>query len=173
MIQLTYQPAFDPFHAVFRFLRLRDTVLQQTELPRDHLRILDFYLMFPFRSGDIRLMPRHRRFKKLAQVYGSARPYGDIPDDRILFNRMSPIQGAALDTLAKKNLVAPERYKLGLVASTADAIPDPLHVKVTETNEQQNDLLEFLVALATEYPLLGPDGLKDRSGLMDHAYDAA
>src|SRR5262245_36699666 len=123
MIQLTYQPAFDPFHAVFRFLRLRQAVLSQTILPRDHFRILDFYLLFPFRSDAIRVFPRHRRFKKLARQYASVRPYGDLPEDRILFHRMTPIQGAALDTLAKKGLLDAAEYKRGLISPTPAAVP--------------------------------------------------
>ncbi len=173
MIQLTYQPAFDPFHSVFRFLRLRQAILPQAALPRDHVRVLDFYLMFPFRSNDVRVFPRHRKFKKLAQQYASARPYGDLPEDRILFHRMSPIQGAALDTLAQRGLLDREQYKRGIIAPTDAALPEPLLAQIKEANLQQQDLVEFLTALATEYELLGANGLKDRSGLLDHAYDAA
>ena len=173
MIQLTYQPAFDPSHTVFRFLRLRQVVLAEVALPRDHLRVLDFYLMFPFRSDEIRVFPRHRKFKKLAQQYAGVRPYGDLPDDRVLFHRMSPIQGAALDTLAQKGLLDAQEYKRGIIAPTATTLPAPLQAKLEEANVQQKDLLDFLTALATDYDLLGSNGLKDRSGLMDFAYDAA
>lgn len=172
MIQLTYQPAFDPFHSVFRFLRLRQAVLPKAALPRDHVRLLDFYLMFPFRSHDVRVFPRHRQFKRLARQYENVRPYGDLPEDRILFHRMLPIQGAALDTLAQRGLLDLEQYKRGIIAPTASALPAPLLAKIEDANLQQRDLIEFLTALATEYELLGPNGLKYRSGLLDHAYDA-
>lgn len=173
MIQLTYQPAFDPFHSVFRFLRLRQAVLMHGALPRDHVRVLDFYLMFPFRSNDVRVFPRHRKFKKLAQQYSNARPYGDLPGDRVLFRRMLPIQGAALDTLAQRGLLDAEQYKRGIIEPTNSALPEPLQAQIEDTNQSQQDLIEFLTALATEYELLGANGLKDRSGLLDHAYDAA
>jgi hypothetical protein len=51
VIQLTYQAAFDPFHAIFRLLRLW-SILKRRPLPHDTVRILDFYLLFPFRIGD-------------------------------------------------------------------------------------------------------------------------
>jgi hypothetical protein len=173
MIQLTYQPAFDPFHATFRFLRLREGALGDKPIPRDHFRILDFYLLFPFRSGDIRVQPTHRRFKKVAQAYENARPYGDLPDDRILFNRMNAIQSAALDTLAVKGLLDADQYKRGLIARTGEEPVAALQDKVVEANTQQADLMEFLRTLANEYDLLGPNGLKDRTALMEFAYDAA
>lgn len=173
VIQLTYQPAFDPFHATFRFLRLRQAVLNDASLPRDHLRILDFYLLFPFRVDDVRLFQRHRKFRKLAQQFAHTRPYGELPDDRVLFHRMGSIQGAALDTLANKRLLKADDYSRGLVSSTDEPLPSPLLAKVQELNAQQGELIEFLRALAAEYELLGPNGLKDRTGLLEHAYDAA
>src|SRR5260221_12212619 len=83
MIQITFQPAFDPFHSIFRLLRLSPIIERYGPLHRDHLRILDFYLLFPFRIGDIRLTPQHRKFKKLAADYATAKPYGDQPEDYI------------------------------------------------------------------------------------------
>src|SRR5574344_1838724 len=97
MTQLCYQPAFDPFHAIYRLLRLRDSVLRIVALPTDHIRILDYYLLLPFRMDCVRLQPKHRKFKKLSDTYSYAKPYGEIPEDRVLFNRMSAIQTAALE----------------------------------------------------------------------------
>ncbi len=77
MIQLSYQPAFDPFHAIYRQLRVLSAIEPSKSLPVDHARILDFYLLFPFRISGIRLMPQHRRFRGLASAYEKARSYGD------------------------------------------------------------------------------------------------
>jgi hypothetical protein len=173
MIQLTYQPALDPFHTVFRLLRLRASVLGDKPISRDHFRILDFYLLFPFRSGSIRLQQGHRRFKRVAQEYEKFRPYSDIPEDRVVFNRMMPIQGAALDTLVRKGLLAREAFERGFVVRTDAALFAELQSKIDQSNAEQPDLLEFLRALATDYDLLGRNGLKDRTDLMDYSYDAA
>ncbi len=173
MIQLSYQPAFDPFHAAWRLLRLRQDVLPETALPEDHVRILDFYLLFPFRLDAMRLKATHRRFRKLAAAYSEQRPYGELPDDRTLFNRMQSIQTAAFDTLVSKELFDLPEYERGCILATFATLPSDLQGRVSEINEAQSDLVEFLRALATEYELLGPDGLKDRTGLMEHLYDAA
>jgi hypothetical protein len=172
MIQLTYQPAFDAFHTAFRFLRLRASVLTEKPLSRDHFRILDFYLLYPFRSGDIRLMQGHRRFKKIAQNYSNTRPYGDLPEDRVLLRRMLPIQTASLDTLARNALLDSDAYRRGLISRTGVKLPAPLQSRIDEQNSAQSELLEFLRSLGNEYELLGPNGLKDRSGLMEWAHDA-
>ena len=172
MIQLTYEPAFDPFHAIFRFLRMRPLLSKDHPVPRDHARIIDFYWLFPYRIEGIRLAQPHRRFRKLAIEYSNRRPYGEQPDDRLLFNRMELIQVAALDTLAAHNLIEPEQWKLGEVVTTEKTIPGDLASRVEEANANEQDLAEFLRVLATEYELTGPSGLKDRTGLMEHRQDA-
>ena len=172
MIQLSYQPAFDPFHAVFRLLRLREAVLKDGPLHEDHLKILDFYLLFPFRIDGIRLQQGHRKFRRLASQYAAAKPYGDQPEDRALFGRMNTIQIVALDTMLAKRLIDSKMYDLGTVVRTDTVIPTNIAARVTEANTEDADLVKCLGVLAREYDLLGDDGLKSRSRLMEHRYDA-
>lgn len=171
-MQLSYQPAFDPYHAVYRFLRLRETVLNIGPLHEDHLKILDFYLLFPFRIEGLRLKQAHRKYRRLASKYNFAKPYGDLPEDRALFSRMEALQSAALDTLASKNLIDGNLYKSGTVDTTTENPPAALIERLYLDNTQQEDLISFLEVLAGEYELLGVDGLKDRSRLMEYRYDA-
>jgi hypothetical protein len=172
MIQLTFQPAFDPFHAVFRALRLRPTIVEHGALHRDQVRILDFYLLFPFRISGIRLAPQHRRYRKLAHDYEQNKPYRDQPDDGSIFGRMEPMQLTALDTLAKQNFIVSERWNLGEVAATRHAIPPVLESRIEEINAEESDLMLFLNILASEYEFLGPNGLKARTQLLESRYDA-
>jgi ABC-three component (ABC-3C) system Middle Component 5 len=172
MIQLTFQPAFDPFHAVYRLLRLRPTIAEHGPLHQDHVRILDFYLLFPFRVAGIRLMPKHRSYKRLATAYAAAKPYGDQPDDQILFSRIQPMQVAALETLASRSLIDPGELEVGLVAATDLPVPPEVAKRAERANERDGDLIDFLGTLASEYPLTGGDGVKARTGLLEHRYDA-
>jgi hypothetical protein len=172
MIQLTFQPAFDPFHAVFRSLRVRHIIAQHGPFHRDHLRILDFYLLFPFRIAGIRLLPRHRKYKKLAQDYEQKTPYGDQPEDRSVFARMETMQMSALETLANRNYIATDRWLLGEVEATPNPIPSPLISRIEEINAEEADLVAFLQVLASEYEFLGINGLKDRTQLLESRYDA-
>jgi hypothetical protein len=172
MIQLTFQPAFDPFHAVFRSLRLRRIIMQHGPLHRDHVRILDFYLLFPFRISGIRLAPPHRKYRKLVQDYDQKKPYVDQPEDRDIFTRMELMQLSALDTLSDRNFIAPARWELGEVAATQVSIPPPLAPRIEEINTAEADLIAFIEVLASEYELLGPRGLKSRTNLLESRYDA-
>jgi hypothetical protein len=172
MIQLTFQPAFDPFHAVFRLFRLRGIIRQHGPLNRDHVRILDFYLLFPFRIDRIRLTQRDRKYRSLATQYELKKPYGDQPDDRIVFGRMEPMQMSAMGTLATRGFFLPDSWELGEVASSALAAPEPLMPRIAESNAADADLMAFLEVLASQYEFLGVNGLKDRTKLLEYRYDA-
>ena len=57
---------------------------------------LDFYMVFPFRIDEIRLTREQRTLKKLAADYASQKPYGELPDSNVLFDRMRPISDAVI-----------------------------------------------------------------------------
>jgi len=151
---------------------LRPT-LERKPLHRDHVRILDFYLLFPFRIEGIRLTPKHRKYRKLGSKYEMRKPYGDQPDeDGVLFNRMEPMQTAAAETLAARNFLCRSSLDVGIVEASRSHIPPQLASRVAAANEHDADLIEFLEVLAFEYELTGVNGLKDRTTLLDHRYDA-
>lgn len=172
MTQLSFQPAFDPFHAVYRILRLFPIIRDHGPLHSDQVRILDYYLLLPYRSGTIRLLPKHRRFRKLAMRYEATKPYGEQPDDRTLFERMEPMQIAALQTLATRGLIDVEELVVGMVKTTDIPIPPELVERIVTANKEDAELMEFLCVLVVDYPLAGPNGLKDRTALMEFRYDA-
>jgi hypothetical protein len=171
MTQLSYQPALDPFHAMYRHLRIL-SVIDAKALPVDHARILDFYLLFPFRVSGIRLKAQHRRFRGLAETYNEARPYGDQPPDVQIFARMKPMQIAALESLAAKDFIKAGALQDGTVVRSGRALPPALVERVSKANSKQQNLMQIIQALSSEYPLLGKDGLKDRTGLLEYRYDA-
>lgn len=171
VIQLSFQPALDPFHALYRILRLFLIVERHKGLHRDQVRILDYYLLNPHRVSEIRLAPKHRKYKSLAKRYASAKPYGQQPDDRILFGRMEPMQTAALQTLAVYGLLDSNELELARVVSTGAPVPGALRERVAVANEEDASLMEFLEILVSEYELSGVNGLKDRTGLLEHRYD--
>jgi ABC-3C biological conflict system middle component len=172
MIQLTYEPAFDTFHTVFRLLRLRPIITVTGQIYRDHLRIIDFYQLFPYRIQEIRLKPAHRRFRTLAHTYATKRPYGEPPDGRLLFERMSGLQLTALDTLASLGFIKSEQWERGEIAATGAPLPDVLAARINDLNQTEAELESFLTVLAAEYELTGPNGLKARTGLMEYRQDA-
>ena len=172
MSQLVFQPSLDPFHAVFRFLRLRPLFDAANALSRDHSRVLDFYLLFPFLIKNIRLAPKHQKYKKLSAKYVHLKPYGEQPDGSLMLQRMDPMQSAALETLALKSYLDIEALQNDIVQATAREIPKQIDERISALNESQSDLLEFLSILASEYEILGENGLKARTSLMEYRYDA-
>ena len=170
MIQITFQAALDPFHTVFRLFRLR--AIMPKSLEYEKLTILDYYLQFPFRINEMRLFQRHSYLRKLAVKYESSKPYGNLPDSHVLFGRMKPIQSAAFQSMVAAGYYSKDAYDRGLAVSTDKPMPIGIAARVKILNDEQSDLMEGLLTIADEYDLTGSDGLKARSGLLEHRYDA-
>lgn len=85
---------------------------------------------------------------------------------------MFPAQHAALLTLCNTGHYEYSE-STGKLLAKLKAIDPELNTRISEVNESESELQEFLKILVTEYPLLGRDGLKDRSGLLEYRYDAA
>lgn len=173
MTQITYQAAFDPFHTMFRILRLRETLPGDSPLPMDTIRIVDYFLVFPFRLNMISYRQEHRSFRKVAALFDSRRPYGDLPDDWTLFGRMEPIQRAAISTLGHERVLDLELLIDGQVSFLSRDIEKSLAERASQKNKTEFELMSVLRVLALDYPLTGPDGLKRRTTLMDHRYDVS
>lgn len=172
MIQLTYEPAFDPLHAMYRALRLRESTGTTLRVPRDLFRILDFYLLFPESLKDVRFRQEHRRLKTRAAATSRAPAYGPRPEDAVLFERMRPFQEAALDTLALHHFFVPEALADGWVETSPGALPPQLAERISQANADEAPLMEALSVIAADYQLEGGGGLKDRTRLLEHRYDA-
>jgi hypothetical protein len=172
MVQLSFEPALDPYHTMFRALRLLPIIIPIGKLERDHVRILDFYLVFPFKIPDLRLKQEHRRLRSLGTRYATQKPYAEQPESAQLLQRMGPISDAAFQSLAAKGFVDGSEYDTGWVKPIEKWIPDDLKDRINAANSAQQDLMDFLSTLAREYDLGGENGLKHRSGLMEHRYDA-
>ena len=172
MVQLSFEPALDPYHTMFRTLRLLPIVGPIGKLERDHVRILDFFLVFPFKISDLRLKQEHRRFRALGNRYAAQKPYAEQPESALLFQRMGSVSDAAFQSLTTKGFVDGGEYDAGWVKPIKNWIPDELEERIQAANSGQQDLMDFLNTLAREYALGGENGLKHRSGLMEHRYDA-
>lgn len=167
MTQLVYHPAFDPYNAVLRLLRLLMVAVEP--LDRITLRILDFYILFPEELEQVRLSTALR--SKVRQIKSEPRfPYDRLPASQPLFSRMEPSFDAALQTLVAKGLV---RCTDGLYELDIKRVPQRLQQIARERNATEAKLLDALVDLGTSFDSLGTNGLKDRTGLAEYRYDAA
>ena len=77
-----------------------------------------------------------------------------------------------MDHLAQRGLLDMAALGDDYVRPTPTMVPAPLLDRVRDANETDADLLATLGLLTREYPLEGVDGLKHRTGLLEHRYDA-
>jgi hypothetical protein len=171
MIQLGYQPAYDPYHAAFRLMRLLN-VFGVEAVSFHTVRIADFYLCFPHLLNEVRLPNNLRVYKKLSQDISANVPYGNMPDKTIIFGLMRPFQEAAAQTLAYNGYIDGELIKISIVKRTDISLPKKLQDAVDARNEEEHSIVS-IVSLFPSIKLEGKNGLKDRTGLMEHRYDAA
>jgi hypothetical protein len=172
MTQFTYNEAFDPYHAVFRFMRLHLACDIATKLPFDTLRILDFYLLFPFRLQAMKFFASDTGWRKISKTYEDRAPYGAMPEDSTIFVRMEPFQRAAAASLVHSGYMTPEAWDANEVQFTPDVLPPAFAERCSAVNAQMADILNILCQIKSRYPLGGRDGLKDRTGLLEYRYDS-
>ena len=99
-------------------------------------------------------------------------PYGGMPDDRIVFNRMELFQRAAVSSLVKSHFVDVERWSQEEVLFLSMDFPKELAERATGLNARLSEITEIICQIKERYPLLGRNGLKDRSNLMEYRYDS-
>ena len=172
MTQLTYNEAFDPYHAVFRFMRLWQGCRLTGMTHFDMLRILDFYLLFPFRIQNMSFFSSDRGWRRISRAYEGRKPYGELPDDVSIFSRMEPFQRAAATSLVKAEVLSAEAWRNNQIDFLNAKLPLELVSRCAELNETMLDIIEILCAIRERYPLLGHNGLKDRTGLLEFRYDS-
>lgn len=173
MTQLSYQPAFDPYNAIFRILQLRNGGWFEKAIPYDALRIADFFLLFPFylQDKDNRYKREHRSIRSIGQKYEAVKPYSRLPDKRTLFRRIEPFQVAAIGSLVSSGFVQAEGWEQHTVKATETELPQTLSTRLQDEISANRELIEAILKLLQEYPLTGKDGLKDRTGLLEYRYD--
>lgn len=169
---IAYQPAFDPYHSIFRMIRIIIGMNDCEYMELEKFRILDFYLVFPFLIENFKFKREDLGLRKLAKSYDRMRPYGSMPDSRDIFVRMAPIQAMASETLVARGLVDADAYKVGLITKGELNFDAAVLNRAEAANRLQSSLIDILNVMCSNYALLGDDGIKRRSGLMEYRYDA-
>jgi len=174
MLNISYSASYDPYHTAFRFLELLRSGACET-IDYDWLKIADFYLCFPQRLSEFRA-PRNisglkKRINGLVKVLPDVH-YAALPDSNVIFDRMSVVQDTALSTLSKQEIVTLSLLGNRRYISLQEAkIPQPLVEVLQAAADNQEELLKILSDDFLQIKILGPGGLKDRSGLGEFRYD--
>lgn len=172
MFSLTYTAAYDPYHTTFRFLAALDSTINSDTVNFEVLRIVDFYHNFPWLLRDFSAYSKISGFQKdknkIVRNYPKSK-FDVLPDKYQVFQRMLPSQLSARSALAKVGMI---KVHDGMInAQEVEISSRLLQEKLEVYREHNQDFLSFLVGKLAKVPLLGPGGLKDRSGLGEFRYD--
>lgn len=165
---LIYHPAYDAYHCVFRMLLIAERL---SGIEVEKARILDFYLVFPGMVRKIRLPDTLRELR--ARAKGAGNVYRDPVSSTSTFTEMRHIQEAALKSIAASGLIDLERFSAGYVARSQAPVPLSLAAKLHEFLVANSPMAEGVLDGLSQIPLLGNNGLKHRSELMEYRYDYA
>lgn len=172
MFSLTYSAAYDPYHTTFRLLALMKPSVDCEIVDFEIVRIVDFYHNFPWLLRDFSAYSKIPKFQKdknkIIKLYPKSK-FEILPDKYQVFQRMRPSQLSAWAALSQFGIVEVHdnvnHVREGDFCSTA------LQVKIEAYRREHKELLPFLWNKLAKVPLLGPGGLKDRSGLGEFRYD--
>jgi hypothetical protein len=145
-------------------------LLGDKAIHQDYLRIIDFYQLFPHRLEDVRLPNRYRGIKR--RLGALRTKFNDIPQPRAFLRQIKPIQETVIISLAAKGLIDPEaEAERRMVQRTARPLPSGMREIIEGRSAEEKEVVSLMVALASEIPLQGPDGMKVRTNLLEYRYD--
>ncbi|MEQ8186214.1 ABC-three component system middle component 5 [Marinobacter salarius] len=165
---LLYTPAYDPYHCSFRILSILIEIYP-APLEKEKLSILDAYLAIPALLNELKCP--QSLIRKRNKVRPKPSPYNQYYDAQKLFEKISRIQDSVLRNLASINLISLEKLHDNIVLLNIEKIEDTLQEAIDSTHSIKPDIFEFLTHDLSTIDLLGPTGLKKRSGLMEYRYD--
>lgn len=165
---LIYNPAFDLYHCVYRMLQLLHN-LKTEYVEFDRLRIWDFYLAFPNEIEKIKFPVELNQIKGVFKK--TENPYDEIIDPRRIFEKMKSYQETSLSYLASYDFIDTELFKENKISSLKKAIPESLKIKIENPPDRVGNIIKLLTGPFNDISLLGENGLKYRTGLIDFKYD--
>ena len=163
---LIYHPAMDAYHCVFRLL----LILENTDrIEIDKARILDFYVLFPSAILSARLPESMRSKRKALGSYKN--PYRDPISPITSFHEICRVQEAAVQCIAATGLVDIEELSRGFLVRSDIKLSIDLSQSINNYISGNPILAEVILGDLFRIPLLGTDGLKHRTSLMEYRYD--
>lgn len=165
---LTYHPSLDTYHCFFRVIYFLSK-FKNMDFEIDKVRIIDFYMSSPAALVCFKF-PSDMRNKR--KIFGKkVNEYSDSRNHKSLFFEMKHMQSAVFNMLASMGLVDSAKLKQGHICLLREKLTDDLFNIIENGSSIDKDAGDFAVESLAKFPLLGLNGLKYRSGLMDHRYD--
>jgi hypothetical protein len=170
---ITYNPAFDLYHTIYRMAHILQKMDDRRVLEIDQLRIWDFYWLYPVLLNRVSLKFEEKEIREARKRLNlKETPFDYKGDIRKLFEWVKPFQISALACLVSCGILKKAAFETGYVL-VADS--EKLHEFVEATgsiSDRESEILNFLSFLFAEMPLTGIYGMKYRTKLLESKYDA-
>jgi hypothetical protein len=165
---LLYTPAYDPYHCTFRLLSIL-YALYPVHPEKEKLSILDTYLAIPSLLNELKCP--QGLIKKRNNIRPKPSPYEQYYDIQKLFKKITRIQDATLRNLASIELISVKKLNENVIELNIEKLGESLLETISNAQSIDPKVLEFITQDLSKIELLGQNGLKKRSGLMEYRYD--
>ncbi len=167
-----YNQAFDLYHSIYRMIHILNNFEVDQSIEIDRLRIWDYFILFPNKVHKIRLGNNFHEIKKARKVITNKdNPYNTVDDGRKFLERLRPYQMGAISYLSSIGMIEVENHNAHLVKiKNLDKISLVIE-KIGRLSQDEEKTLHFLNQYFKSFELNGPNGLKDRTGLLIFKYD--
>ena len=170
---ILYNNAFDLYHTIFRMLHLLSKIEDDKVIEIDRIRIWDYYLLFTNEIFNIKPIRNKKEYNQLLKKLNIKKnnPYQQIYDQRKTLEKIKPYQLSALNCLASYNIIDKEYLlKEEVKINSFDLLKGYIQ-SVGDLSDREKNIITIMTSFFRDISLIGNDGLKKRSNLMESKYD--
>jgi hypothetical protein len=171
---IVYNQAFDLYHTIFRLLHFLNKFENEDVIEIERIRIWDFYLLFPSKIHEIRLKQNESDIRRLRKEFfkDSNNPYEKITENRKIFEKLKPYHIAALNCIASYGIIDKSFLNQQRISIIDKNILVEFVERFDELSPKERNVISLMTTHYNQISLFGPDGLKNRTNLIESKYDA-
>lgn len=174
MMMITYNPAFDLYHAIFRMAHIVDKLDEGESFEIERVRIWDYYLLFPDKVHTVTIRREEQDLRDYRSQFLKKlnNPYEYKGNNQKLFEWIKPVQQSALSCMVSCGMLSKELFERGRVGVADRQTLSTFLLRAGNITDRERNVLSFMSLLSRHMPLTGIYGLKARTRLMESKYDA-
>ena len=170
---ILYNNAFDLYHTIFRMLHLLSKIEEDKVIEIDRIRIWDYYLLFTNEIFNIKPIRNKKEYNQLLKKLNIKKnnPYQQIYDQRKTLEKIKPYQLSALNCLASYNIIDKEYLLKEEVKINSFDLLKRYTQSTGDLSDREKNIIIIMTSFFRDISLIGNNGLKERSNLMESKYD--
>ena len=170
---ILYNNAFDLYHTIFRMLHLLSKIEDDKVIEIDRIRIWDYYLLFTNEIFNIKPRKNKKEYNQLLKELNIKKnnPYQQIYDQRKTLEKIKPYQLSALNCLASYNIIDKEYLLKEEVKINSFDLLKRYTQSAGDLSDREKNIITIMTSFFRDISLIGNNGLKERSNLMESKYD--